>query len=290
MDAKTYLAELKSDLTRYDQMGLIDEVSVYTWMEDALKKFGKLVCHRTDTVMDVQKGTACLPPDFYALAEAYRVEPLGYTIPGERKDISDLQGEFAWKERTERGFRWNSCDECCKEEYECVITERFYIKSSERAGEVDFHYHTPRLLNLGKSIKRKACGDLRFDSRNPDTIEMDQTRLFARFDTGSIYMIYWATPRSEDGLPVIFESELGFLHEFVDVYVKRKLFEKMFANGDDPGVVTKLQYFMSQEPILERKAMGELKMSSLSPSAYKRMAEKNRMRLSIYGRMFQKLS
>lgn len=283
MDSKTFIAEIKSDLSRYDQAGMIDEISIYGWMEDALKKFGKLICVLTDTVLPVNNGTACLPSDFYSFRLAYKCEPIGYTTKAE---TSDLQGEFAWIERTERGFRWNSCDECCKEEYESVITEKLYIKNKE----VDFHYHSPKLLNLGPTIRKNIKYDkCPFDPYSKDEINIDSSRIFANFDSGFLYLRYYAIPKSEDETPMIPDTELGDLQQYVFCYVKRCIFEKLFANGDDPNVVNKLQYYMSQEPVLLRKAQGELKMSKMSPDVYYRMAERNRARVEVFSRVIPPL-
>ena len=57
------------------------------------------------------------------MLDAYRCEPLVCEIPGGDKAKADLQHEIGWVERTERGFRWNSCTECCKEEFEKTITK-----------------------------------------------------------------------------------------------------------------------------------------------------------------------
>lgn len=282
MNARTYISELKSDLSRYDQMGLIDEISVYTWIEDAMKRFGKLVCGRASCIIDINGARGCLPHGFYSFDAAYLCQPIGYTTTAEK---SDLQSEFAWKERTERGFRWDSCDECCKEEYECVITEKFYIKTKE----VDFHYHSPRRLRLGRKSGPK-CADRPSPSQQADEIEIAGGYIYTHFDTGSIYLQYYSTPVDDEGLPIIFDSELGFVYQFVDTYVKRKAFEKIFTNNDDPNVINKLQYFLAQEPLLERKAMGELKMSGLTMSAYEKLAKDNRNKIEIYGKFFDRLS
>lgn len=283
MDSKTFIAGIKSDLSRYDQAGMIDEISIYEWMEDALKKFGKLVCVLTDTIIPIVRGTGCLPSDFYSFKFACLCEPLGYTT---KCDTADLQHEFAWIERTERGHRWNSCDECCKEEFESVITEKLYIKNQE----VDFHYHNPRLLNLGDTIKSKIKFDkCKYNPYAEETINIDSNRIYANFDSGDIYMQYYATPKSEDGTPFIPDTDLGDLLQYVNCYVKRCIFEKLFANGDDPNVVNKLQYYLGQENRLQMRAMGELKMSQMSLDAYFRMAKRNRAQIEVFSKIIPPL-
>lgn len=283
MNAITYLSELKSDFSKYDNMGLIDEASIYSWMEDAMKRFGKLVCQKADCMVDVHNGVGCLPDDYYSFISASKCEPIGYHTTAE---TSDLQSEFAWKERTERGFRWDSCDECCKEEYECTITEKIYFKTKE----VDFYYHSPKELILERNSKAAGCygdsGRKNIPGTSPDNVvTVSDKKMYCHFDEGSVYLKYYAIIRDEEGLPYIYQSDLGYVFQFVDIYVKRKFFEKVFANGDDPNVIQKLQYYLAQEPMAERRAMGELKMSGLGKDAYETMARRNRVKIEIYNKV-----
>ncbi len=90
-------------------------------------------------------------------------------------------------QRTERGFRWNSCTECCKEEFEKTITERIYIGSHE----VRFHYHHPVRLSIGRGLRRDCAADKyrdKYDWDNYD-ITISGNTMYTGFD-GFIYIIY----------------------------------------------------------------------------------------------------
>ena len=54
MTVENYIIELKSSLRSFDKRDLIDEVSIYKWVEIALKKFGGDITMRKEAVVDVK--------------------------------------------------------------------------------------------------------------------------------------------------------------------------------------------------------------------------------------------
>ena len=115
MTVEDYIIELKSSLRSFDKRDLIDEVSIYKWVEIALKKFGGDITMRKEAVVDVKRGQARMPGDYFDLILAFKCDFKGYEVPEGDKVIPELQNTIAWKERTERSYRWCSCNECCKE-------------------------------------------------------------------------------------------------------------------------------------------------------------------------------
>ena len=212
MTIKGLLAEIKADLHKYDDSGAIDTSSVYRWAEIALKRFGGVIAVMSEAVVKTSNKQAVLPSDFFDMLDAYRCEPLVCEIPGGDKAKADLQHEIGWVERTERGFRWNSCTECCKEEFEKTITEKIYIGSHE----VRFHYHHPVRLSIGRGLRRDCAADKYRDKYAWDNydITISGNTMYTGFD-GFIYIIYRATPKDDDGLPYIPETALGYLEDYV---------------------------------------------------------------------------
>ena len=102
MSIEEFITELKVSLRTFDKRDLIDEVSVYRWVELALKKFGGDISMPKDVVLDLKQKQAVMPGDYYDLILAYKCDFAGYEIPEGDKIIPELQNTFAWKERTER--------------------------------------------------------------------------------------------------------------------------------------------------------------------------------------------
>ena len=283
MTIKQLLAEIKADLHKYDDAGAIDVASVYRWAEFALKRFGGTIAVTSEAVVKTRNGQADLPDDFFDLLDAYRCEPLMCEIPGGDKAKAELQHEIGFIERTERGFRWNSCTECCKEEFEKTITERIYIGGNE----VRFHYDHPVRLSFGRGIRRDcAANDYRdrFDWKGNDLSVVGE-KLYAGFD-GFIYIIYRANPVDEEGLPYIPDTPLGYLADYVETYIKMKIFENAAANNLIPGAGEVYQLYASQEAGKFARAMRECKMSQFSLEDYRRVAEDNRRRMLSFERMW----
>lgn len=283
MTIKQLLAEIKADLHKYDDAGAIDTASVYRWAEFALKRFGGAIAVTAEAVVKTINMQADLPDDFFDLLDAYRVEPLVCEIPGGEEARADLQREIGFIERTERGFRWNSCTECCKEEFEKTITERIYIGGHE----VRFHYDHPERLTFGRGIRRDcAANDYRdkYDwNRNDLSVVGD--KLYSRFD-GFIYIIYRAIPVDGDGLPYIPDSQLGYLEDYVETYIKMKIFENAAANNLIEGAGSVYQLYAQQEPSKFARAMREAKMSQFTLDDYRRAAESNRRMMLSYEYMW----
>ena len=91
MQVEEFLDELKLSLRAYDKRDLIDDSSIYRWVEIALKKFGGDIAVPKEIMVDVKRGEAALPGDYYDLIVAYRCDFAGYEVPEGEKVIPDVQ-------------------------------------------------------------------------------------------------------------------------------------------------------------------------------------------------------
>lgn len=283
MNIKGLLAEIKADLYKYDDSGVIDTSSVYRWAENALRRFGGVISVESEAIIKARNKQVELPVDFYDMLDAYRCDPLVCEIPGGEKAKADLQHEIGYIERTEREFRWNSCTECCTEEFEKTITEKIYIGGNE----VRFHYQRPRKLFFGQGRRRDCAADKyreAFDDKDLD-ITIVGNKVYTKFD-GFIYIIYRANQRDEDGLPLIPDTDLGYLEDYVETYIKMKIFENAAANGLIQGAADMYKLYAQQEPVKFSKAMKECKMSTITLDDYRELAKDNRERMMVYERMW----
>lgn len=283
MNVEELIVELKASLKLQERRGLIDDVSIYRWVEIALKKFGGDLTVPKDVILDVKKKQADVPNDYYDLILAYKCEFAGYEIPEGEKIIPELQNTFAWKERTERSYRWCSCDECCKDETEKTIIEKFYINTREHRHEVRCHYRRPVPLHLSKPMEKDLCLKVErdmFDKESPYEINIVGGVLYANFD-GPVYFKYKALPfdnKSEIEIP---DTPLGGLADYVENYVKMRLFEELMFRGE-PNASQMYQTYLQLEPIKYRAVRTELKMANLRLEDYYKPLRRRRDDLAIY--------
>lgn len=281
LSKEEFIAEIKSDFSKLDEAGLIDEISIERDIELALKKFGNGVTQLQDTVLEVVNGKVSLPKGFYSLDVAFKCEPKGYSNEG-TIEHNTLQESNFFVRRTQRDKEWVSCDSCCTNEKETTITEKLYFKDNK---SVDFHYHRPQLLRLGKSFKKSKCTkDCRnkFVKESPYEIVIIGNTLQANFDKGYIYMKYRGLMLDEDGELGIPESPNGNLVLYLEYFVKKRIAERLIANGDAIHIQNLFQEYARQEQIYLKNASNELKMMKLTPRVMRRLRTLNRLETLQY--------
>ncbi len=277
---KSYLIEeIKSDFSKYSDAGLIDEASINRDIEKGLKRFGNDVMELQETVIEVVNGFAKLPEGFFSLYIAYLCEPIGYSA--NKVDKPFLVKSDFFIERTQRTMEWNSCDPCCVDEHEKVITESLYLNDRQ----VDFHYKNPILLKLGKSFNKKSCHDKcrnKFVKDCPSEIVINGNTLYTNFDCGSIYMQYYGLPTDEEGEIDIPDTKNGHLDTYLEYFIKRRLAERLLGNNDAVGLSNLYNIYKQEEQIALRNASNELKFAKLTPRSFKRMKRLNDLELLKY--------
>lgn len=282
------ISTIRAELPRFEALGFINNSSLYQKVFWALNNLGNTATEYDEEIIEVKNGQAELPKGFKALVVAFKCDPLGYTVKDKKKGIPIPQLEYGFIERTERGFRWDSCDECCATEFESCITETLFIYQNE----IDFHYRNPTLLTLGKSIRRDKCYEKyrkQYFNTSPEIINIDgANRLYASFD-GFIYLIYKRTPIDEKGKPMIPETQLGYVQQYIYHTIRHTIFETAFLNGDDPNLQGKVNEEFALRQYYLDKAMTELKMSTLSPRSYLRIQERNNKRFQVFDSMLPRV-
>lgn len=287
MQVEEFLIELKASLRTYDKRDIIDDASIYRWIEIALKKFGGDITVPKDVVLDVKRKQAVMPGDYYDLILAYRCDFAGYEIPDGKEVIPELQNTFAWKERTERSYRWCSCEECCKDECEKTIIEKFYINTPKNVHEVRCHYRKPVPLKLAKPMMKDMCLTKQrnmFSKDSPFEINIVNGSLFANFD-GPVYMKYKALPFDGKGEIFIPDTPQGLLADYVENYVKMRLFEEWMYNGEVAGAADIFKLYFQQDLVKLKNAKAEVKMMNWTLADFYKPLERSKKRYSVYERM-----
>lgn len=286
------IAEIKSDLSKYADAGLLDEDSMYRDAILGMKRFGNDIMELHETVVEVKDGYATLPDNFYSLYLAALCNPKGYVKTcGDDVEFHDLQSSHFYVERTKFNNKWNECESCqCETLEENVIRENLYFKKKKVA---EFYYDQPQLLSLGKTFNKNNCHSNcrnKLIKDNPNQIVIVNFRLQANFNEGDIYTQYYGLPVDENGAINIPESKNGHVEEYLEYRLKRKAAERLIANNDAVGLQSMYSVYKSEEQVSLRNASNELKMRSITPESMKRLKRLNRLESlqfeSAFTRMF----
>lgn len=276
MTINNIIAEIEEDFKAYKAAGLIDKGSLYRWAYSNLKKFGQSICELTETTIEIVGGQAQLPDGFHSIHLAAKCNLSSYYCKEE--DLPVIQNTIMWKEKIERKTTGISCSPCCVDTTEKIITENILI--NDRA--ISFYYEAPTLLRLGKGMKKNNCST---NCRNlvvrdsPYEIVINKQTLYTNFDCGTVYIQYYGLP-IEDGVLSIPDTPRGELATFIEYALKARLVEKIIGNGDDPNLVSMLQYYNGKEKIQFALAMSDAKFATLTPDSYRRLALYNRGKMA----------
>lgn len=269
------IAQIKSDLSKYDDAGLIDDTSLYRDITLGLKRFGNDVMHLQEAMVEVVNGYGELPISFFSLYGAYLCNPAGYT---ENKFIKQdpLISSIVYKERVIDEKVWSECSAGCETITENIVRENIYFNGKA----IQLHYSNPTLLTLGKSFNKSNCHSAcrnKLVRDNPNEIVILGYRLQANFNAGYIYMQYYGLPTDEEGNIEIPNTPNGHLETYLEYFLKRRLAERLMGNNDAQGLQTLYQVYKNEESVSLKNASTELKMSKLSPATFQKIKILNQL-------------
>ena len=274
MRVNNFIADFKAENDIYVAQGLIDDISLYKWIADALKPFGMNIMILQDAVVEIKGKKGILPDNFYSLYAGWWCEPKGYYTSCENK--TELQKSMIWTQRVERSTKWNSCDMCCSTDEEKVITERFFIDDEQ----VDFYYHKPKPIKIGNLLSLNWCSA---DCKNkvvkssPYEVVINNNTIHTNFEEGTLYIQYYGMELDEDGMMIIPDGAMGEIAKYVDIYLNKKLIEKIVKNKEDENSITLFKYYVDLERDQRFRALSASKFERLTPASFDKIKQKNRI-------------
>jgi len=276
MTFEQFFAEIESQLPTYADD--IDKLSVKMDVVDRLKKFGRNICTLHEKVVQVKNSKALLPENFKSLKCALKVDPFGCNVKGvgNRRDFTD---SYIYKERIENPAYFDEVNQ----EYITSCNSKIITEKITLGGEAfEFYYH-PQWLSITKGINKDFvagdCLNLHPSIRNtyPHQISVNQRTINTNFATGEIYTQYYGLPVDEEGEIIIPEFTTGDIYNYLEVYVKMRIAEKLIANNENPtGIVQLYQMWKSELFFLKKNADSEAKFHGAGKEWNKNFGKMNR--------------
>lgn len=269
MTFNEFLSDLKVEFRQYFDANLIDDLLVYKWVNQALKKFGSTIMAYQDCMVTVENNKGKLPDNFFQLSAAILCEP--DFIECRKEDEKILLNSYFWTEVTRKEKAWDICtDDCYKNVLEeHTISEKTYVNECA----INKVYKSPMPLKLGKSFNNSFCAPdclNKFTAGVKNEINIIGTTLHTNFKEGEIYLKYKGLQVDDEKLITIPETPKGEVSSYVMIFVKKNILEYILANGEDTNVITLFQYYNQQERQQLALALTDAKFSSLTPkSMYK---------------------
>jgi hypothetical protein len=266
---------VKLDFQSYKESNLISDPDLYRWAYDALSDFAGNLSYLQESIVEVKNGFATLPKNFISLYFAVKCSPRGYHAKEEDQEFI-LSSEI-YRERTEKGCKWNSCDPCCEEEVDKVITEKVYIKGRR----CDFYYDCPEILCLTKGVKRSLvnskCANL-WHKGSKHEINIIGKQIQANFSNGNIYLQYYGLDEIAGDMLI---PDYRELRNYIEYYLKYKLVEKL-VTSEDIANASLLSYYSQKTKEAYTLAASQIAWSKITPSTFRKLETFNRQSTFSY--------
>lgn len=267
------ITQVKSDLSKYDDSGLINEDTLYREIVLAMKSFGNDASELQEIILNVENYEAKLPEGFFTLHVAALCDPIAYWRDPNTKHLQDSQ---IFTERTEYNRKFDECENCCEQFETKTIVENLYFEGKEVAR---FMYANPRVLSLGRSFKKDRCARNSANIHSPecsDEINITGSTLQTNFREGSIYMRYYGLMLDEEGNIDVPDTANGNLELYLEYRLKSKTAENLIANGDAQHLAQLYPTYIQQASLYRRKTSNEFKMRALTPKNISKLNIRNR--------------
>ena len=275
-----FTAEIETSLSNYAESNDIDKQSIKTWVIQALRKFGKDICEKNETVVEVKNSRALLPETFKSLTFAVKVKTKPFTEEEQKQLVTEkkyIQNEAIWDSLTQSYVT----DYCTT----YVTTEKTYNYAT-----TPNKFYGYELLALSPHISKDTldvnCFNLHpMISSKPNEISINNRSLSANFKEGFIFLRYNSLPSDENGEIMIPIFSTGEILEYLELTIKRRIAENLISNNKNPaGLVQLYQMWSQQERSALHAAKTEAKYHGLGNSWSRKMNSintANRKRLGL---------
>jgi len=278
MTIDSLIAEITSGgFQQYDEAGLIDYISLRTWIKNELKRFGGNLMNINEKILHVDNYRTKLPVNFWQLYLAMQCQPVGYTCE-DKENI--LQNSLYFKERIEGTQEWDNTSESYVGKDFTYVREDYYFQKSKAT----FHYGNPTLLVMMKGFNRSVCSKdcenirRKVKSENPNEINVVGDYMNTNFKKGVIYMQFYGLEVDENDQLLIPTTQHNRLKEYLIYYCRMRILEDLIIGDDDPNKVNMLSYFNQKQKEAFMIAMTEIKFEALANSNWKQVV-RNKARI-----------
>lgn len=269
-----FIADIENNFNNFATTNDIDRNSIKGWVIEALRKFGKNICDKKETVIKIENSRATLPETFRSMNVGLRLfEDFAQKEEKNKRLIVEkqkIENPAYWSDVTMDYFV-NYCESK-------VTTEKIYTYYEHENRCYNYQF-LDVIKGTSKDTIAVDCLNLNPIIRNdyPDKISITKRQLNANFKNGLIYMQYNSLPSDGDevAIPII---STGSIKEYIENNVKIKIAEYLIINDKNPQALTQLMGRWEQkERLLFLEAKSEANWSGINLKDFQRKVySKNR--------------
>lgn len=264
MTISNILADVTSDLKMYDEMGLIDDISLSIFLLNELKGFGGNIMDIYPHVIEIKGGQGKLPDNFFSLLKAVKTHPKGCQ-PEEGCNEGELINSYFYRVRKEASEIWDNGSKKLEGCYK-TVTENTYFFNKDL--KTTFFYGNNIPLKLVKGFDKSKI-DLKCENvyvkESPYEINIINNTIQTNFKKGFICIWYQGLQIDETTDEVIIPNDPNaHIYKYLVAAAKAKIFELVWANDDDTNVQNKLQFYKAEAQQEKIAALAQVRFDSIT--------------------------
>lgn len=267
-----FIADIETTFANYAATNDIDRNSIKGWVTECLRKFGKNICDKRETIVTIKNSRGNLPETFKSMI-------LGLKLTSE-EDLNKKSDKrlIVEKQKIENPAYWSDATQDYFVNYceSTISTEKIYTHYEHEDRCYNYEW-----LSLVPGMKSDTiatnCLNLHPSIRNtyPNKIAITARSINCNFKEGSIYFQYNSLPMIDNEIAIpIFST--GDIEKYIKNYIKIQLSEALIINDKNPQTLTSLMSaWMQKDRELFILAKSEANWSNLTKSNWANNTYKN---------------
>lgn len=224
------LNEVSSDFTMYNTENLLDPAQFIKVAQRVTYDLGMRVHGTKETILEICKGKAKLPDDFYVMNYAYLLGKFRVVTPrnmGRHTENIILDPQNC----TKCGAQDFNCT--CEKTYsvECKTGEQIHVQVIEQKVNDVRVYDQFEKIRISNSTGTVDA----LDNIDPSG-HIKNGFIYTNIDEAKLFMSYQGALEDEDGNLLVVDHPV--INEYYEYAIKQRLLENLYMNGED--VVQKL--------------------------------------------------
>lgn len=283
ISSETLYAKIEEELSSYFNAGAVDNTMFPIWANYALKRLRKTALPIKQTAIAISNHKGRLPDDFDSVREAWMCSATftdEYRSPVYRYYQEDCRITPIT----------DSCSDCFCRQRECICKPcengNKYLVTHKVTNVALFSYSYSFLLRPGNTHTENKCG---LRCPNLSSIEVDSFSIsgcdfVTTIPEGVVHLIYYSDGIDEKGNQLIPDDI--YIQEYVEKYIKFKLFEKLLnSTTDETFNQMRVKYELADKLQKEAFILAEIELKKDTIDKTRRRIAKANSRFSEYAKL-----
>lgn len=272
MKSKELKAEILTALRKYDDLGLVDYITLDNLIKNELVKFGSNVMEPRAKVIEITGGQADLPIGFFKLNLAVKCQPYSVEPIFEKDQL--WRQDYGMSKRIVENYEWdNMSNSHYKKSYK-EITEFKEIRGSK----IHIKHQPTEVLCLAKKFPKEYVTESSVNRmvnhiNGVSDINITSSKIYTNFREGFIYMEYDSLPE-EDGELVV--PNIPHLEDYLRHFCIYSSLASIWTNDEMTGLESKVSFYKQESDRLKANALTASKFDNLSSDWHKKIQLKNK--------------